>query len=330
MAKKITTSTIQKVTPNNVDAEKAKFFFDTEYNPQFTYSENFDPALLTQWGTTEDEYLDKVEEILNTVITTWETESAYIASEGNVLTKSEVLKAIQDYFEPLKKVRKLNVQFSPNYLARTSVYRDNMYIRIPIEYRSLSFPGVLDHEIGTHYLRRWNDSQQPWFGKKKEFHFHPHLETEEGLAILHQFLTMEHKYLWLMALHYYAVYWGSKLTFAELFKHLAKYIDSKERRWRVCLRVKRGVKDTSVPEVFTKDQIYLKGVVKVLSWLEKNNYEAERLYVGKIAVEDVEIAEAQADKDKIILPWFLSDNEKKEWYIQQIENIRKVNNLLVK
>lgn len=323
----ISKSTIQKITPVNLDAEKTKFFFDTEYNPQFIYKEEFNPDVLTEWGQPDDTYLDLVENILNTVLKKWETETAFIASEGSILNKADVLKAIQDYFEPLKKVRKLNVQFSPNYLARTSVYRDNMYIRIPIEYRSLSFPGVLDHEIGTHYLRRWNDSHQPWYGKKKQFHFHPHLETEEGLAILHQFLTLEHKHLWLMSVHYYAVYWGSKLSFAELFKHLAKYIDNKERRWRVCLRVKRGVKDTSIPEVFTKDQIYLRGVIKLINWLEKNNYAAERLYLGKIAVEDVEIAEAQANKDKVVLPWFLADAEKKEWYIQQIQNIRKVNDL---
>ena len=45
--------------------------------------------------------------------------------------------------------------------------------------------GVLDHEIGTHYLRKFNESQQKWFKKKEHYKMSTCIATEEGLASIH-------------------------------------------------------------------------------------------------------------------------------------------------
>jgi len=41
--------------------------------------------------------------------------------------------------------------------------------------------GALDHEIGTHFIRKLNSRKQPWY-KQKKMKFGNHVATEEGLA----------------------------------------------------------------------------------------------------------------------------------------------------
>ena len=48
---------------------------------------------------------------------------------------------------------------------------------------------------------------------------------------------------------------ASRLSFRELFEELQDYIDDPQRRWEECLRVKRGLHDTSLPGAFCKDQV---------------------------------------------------------------------------
>ncbi len=327
MSKKIFIPLVRRVQPNNTPSEKQKFFFDQEYNPQFTYDNEIGEHDLEKHGEVEDRYMDIAEKIIQTVLKKWPNESSFIQHEGEILTKTEVVQQINDYFTNSPDVKKLTVQFGTNYVSRTSVYKETLNIRLPLEYRRLTFPGVLDHEIGTHYFRRVNELRQPWLEKKKDVHFDNYLETEEGLAILHQHLTSEHKLIWLTAVHYAAVYWASQMSFTQLFKRLEKLIDDKERRWRICLRVKRGMKDTSEKGAFTKDQVYLRAVIKLLKWLESHDYATERLYIGKIDISNLEEAESIGVMTDRVLPWFLRDKARKEWYVEQVELIKKTNSL---
>lgn len=74
--------------------------------------------------------------------------------------------------------------------------------------------------------------------------------------------------LYRAALLYYSCYLASKSSFAEVFKAIAKYQPDPELRWRECVRVKRGIADTSKPNGtfplnlgMYKDQIYFMGAV---------------------------------------------------------------------
>jgi hypothetical protein len=42
--------------------------------------------------------------------------------------------------------------------------------------------GVIDHEIGTHFLRRNNEKFQPWAKKRDKFDIRNCMRTEEGFA----------------------------------------------------------------------------------------------------------------------------------------------------
>lgn len=316
---------IQKINPINKDSEQAKFWFDPNYNPQFEYPENISEEELLTHGQVDFTYFDTAKSILDKVIKQYDKESKYIeAIEGKVLTKQEVETAIHDYLRELGLEDSMQLKFSREFLARTSVHKNQISIRLPIDHREHSLQGVLNHEIGTHYLRNLNEMKQPWYQRRADFGLGPHLETEEGLAVLHYYLAMEEKYLWIQALYYYAVCQGSKMSFSKLYKDLEKYVDDKERRWKVCLRVKRGVRDTSTNLVFSKDQVYLLGVIKIARWLQENQYDASPLYVGKVSIEDLPRIQNEAVMSELALPRFFMSQSN---YKKSIEDINKINKL---
>jgi hypothetical protein len=96
------------------------------------------------------------------------TESNYFETEGRVLeSKEEVEKIIWDYLDEhgpeVRAVGRIN--FSTKNVASTSVTYDNwtnkirINVQMPIQYREGRIRGVLHHEIGSHYLRRFNETQ---------------------------------------------------------------------------------------------------------------------------------------------------------------------------
>ena len=63
-------------------------------------------------------------------------------------------------------------------------------IGLPIKYREETIEGVLNHEIGTHFIRKFNEKNQKWFKDRKKFGIvSPYLKTEEGLASLNQLVS---------------------------------------------------------------------------------------------------------------------------------------------
>lgn len=325
MAKQQPLTIIQKVNPINKEIEKKKFLFDPLYNPQFEYPEEISEQEFAKYGAVaSDRYVPQAKHILDTVIKKYGSESKYIEEvEGPVITREELTTRIHDYLKKMGLENEVALRFSSSYIARTSVHKREMFIRLPIEHREHSLESVLNHEIGTHLLRNINDEQQPWHGKKKQFGFRDHLETEEGLAVLNFYYSASEKYLWLQALYYYAAYLSGRLSFSQLFKELEKYVDDKERRWKICLRMKRGMKDTSLPGGFTKDQIYLAGAFRVSQWLSAHHFNPTELYLGKIDIDDLEAAQKKATSGKLLLPFFISEVE----YKNQILAIIAQNNI---
>ena len=117
-------------------------------------------------------------------------ESNYLETEGRVLTKEETEQVFTDYIEKLEFENLISLNFSENLVAPTSVTHDSknskskINIRLPIEYREGRIQGVLNHEIGTHFIRKLNDRKQKWYGKKDKYDIKGCLVTEEGFASL--------------------------------------------------------------------------------------------------------------------------------------------------
>ena len=79
-------------------------------------------------------------------------------------------------------------------IAPTSISHDakrkrtKMNIRLPVEYRTDRIIAMLHHEIGTHFLRKINDKKQKWHGKKDKYDISSCIQTEEGLAVVNQYV----------------------------------------------------------------------------------------------------------------------------------------------
>ena len=130
--------------------------------------------------------------------------------------------------------------------------------------------GVLDHEIGTHFLRKHNEKNQFWYKKRDKYEMKTCIATEEGLACTNQlFSTVKmgkcKPFLFKSALNYYSACMAKNMSFVDLFKDLVKYVDCPKQRWKICLRIKRGLTDTSQKGGLYKDKVYLEGAIQILS-----------------------------------------------------------------
>lgn len=314
---------IQKINPINKEEEKEKHLFDPLYNPQFEYEEEVTAEEYASYGGISDKYISQVKHILDEVLEEYGSEDNYLDTvEGKVMGVEDVRQAVQEYAQRLEMDQEITFHFSNTFVARTSVFQRELRMRLPIEYREHAFSGTLHHELGTHLLRTINHKQ--FLPQLKELNIaRNYMETEEGLAMIHQLLDLEDKRIWLSALFYYATWYGSEHSFAELNKELAQYVSNPERRWKACLRVKRGLKDTSQPGAFSRNQLYFSGFVEVLQWLTENEYDPTLLYVGKVGLADVPLL-AEVPVEQVKLPFFTKDRKK---YQQAIKEMVKQNKL---
>ncbi len=340
MKSKANLTLLQKILPSNLAAEKRKFLFDPKYNPQFEYPGEIDLAEWNQYGPVADQYLVAAKQIIDAVIHRWGQEEKYLdETGGRFLSQEEVRTRVLAYLKDNGLADEVIVQFSSKQIARTMMDRNVFSVQLPVRYREFDLPSVLDHEVGTHYLRRINEQQQPWRGKHRAFGFgsnagqddpnpNHYLETEEGLAVLNYYLTAPDKHLWMSALYYYTVWLASQLSFAALFHELRSYVEDRERRWTLCLKTKRGLRDTSLPGAFTKNQLYFSGVIKVAHWFNQNDFAVEDLYLGKLALNDIPRAKQLSAITKLRLPQFVADRAAYRQSIQAVISVNKLNGLV--
>ena len=163
----------------------------------------------------------------------------------------------------------MELRFKENMVAPTSVTYDLntgkscLNVRLPIIYVHGRIRGVLDHEIGTHYMRTYNERFQLWHKKRDQCGMKTCLKTEEGLACVNFYVTMvstangvnfiyvkqawdknKHPFIYRVALNYYGAYMASKMSFVELFEDINKYLDDPMTCWKYTVRWKRGIVDT--------------------------------------------------------------------------------------
>jgi hypothetical protein len=74
------------------------------------------------------------------------------------------------------------------------------------------------------------------------------------------------------------------MSFVEMYDDLEKFIKDPKRRWKYCVRAKRGIKETIQSGGFYKDVSYLKGAIEILSRRSEINF--VELYSGKISLSD--------------------------------------------
>jgi hypothetical protein len=320
-------SLIKKLTPINLLEEKEKFFADESYNPQFIYEENVPPETLLKYGQPRKEYAQLATEILDKAFYK-KDETDLIKLEGVELTQEEVTNKIVKFLEMHRLENRYKIIWSSSFISRTTITSDSIKLRLPVNFRQKGLVGMLYHEIGTHALRRVNYEEQPWFKKKNQLKFKNYLLTEEGLSVLHSLIPQSLQLAYKPASFYLTSYFAQTHSFAELWQEMKKYIPDPEKRWIRVIRQKRGLEDTSQPGGFTKDLVYLEGLIVVWKWLQSNDFDPTQLYFGKMAVEDVQKAVKMNPNFKPQLPsFFLLDKNQYQKDIKQIGQANLINQI---
>ena len=193
-----------------------------------------------------------------------------------------------------------NVELDPNLASRVQInpMKRLMRIKEQREFSERDIAKLTVHEIKTHAFRYL-------YGEKQE---HPifalgtkgYLETEEGLATLNEerngYRTRRGDER--IAGRVLAVHEAQRKPFADVFKELTKYVDE-DLAFHLCVRVKRGLGDTSSPGGFTKDILYLKGWLAIKALPEDD---LKYLYAGKVSHIHLPLLKRLVKEGKVRLP----------------------------
>ncbi|XP_021483139.2 putative tyrosine carboxypeptidase MATCAP2 isoform X4 [Meriones unguiculatus] len=318
------------IKPTNLEREKLKFFkSDHTYNPQFEYSNPVLPNVLAKHSNASDRFLKQSINIMELTLQKYGSyEEFEQATGGSLLSKTRIWSHVRKYMLKEGCLGEIVVHLTEDLLSRASMTVVNGCPTLSINIstaREHWLEGMLRHEIGTHYFRGMNNLQQPWnnwLGRKKH-ELKPNNPTEEGLASIHSVLFRKDPFLWRAALLYYTVYQASQMSFCELFKDIGKFVKDPNTRWDYCVRAKRGLTDTSQPGCFSKDQVYLDGILQILRFRESIDFHLLTA-LGKVSYEDVERLKGLAVTENMRVPHFLLDHSR---YREHLEKIMEVNEL---
>ncbi|XP_012674694.1 uncharacterized protein KIAA0895-like [Clupea harengus] len=316
--------------PINLEHERQTFFESGyQYEPQFRYVSPEPVSVLEKYKEGSGHFLSQAVGIMECVLRKFDTyENFEEVTGGSVLPKSRVWAAARKYLQKEGCVGEVVVCLSDELLSQAVMMVEKCRPTLTINLQGARqhwLEGMLRHEIGTHYLRGVNNNLQPWSTAvgRKQFGLKPANPTEEGLASLHSVLLRKQPYLWRAALLYYTVYHAANMSFSQLFSHIARFVQNPAVRWEYCLRAKRGQTDTSEPGCFSKDQVYLDGILRILR--HRRNIDFKMLTsLGKVSYEDIDRLRHLAVLRRTRIPHFMRDVER---YLQHLDYIVEVNEL---
>ncbi|XP_029882602.1 uncharacterized protein KIAA0895-like homolog [Aquila chrysaetos chrysaetos] len=316
--------------PRNVEAERERFFRASfAYDPQFEYAEPVPAAVLDKYGAASDRFVAQAIRIIRAVLEKYGTyESFEVATGGRLLSKCQIWSIIRKYMQKEGCVGEVVVQLTDDLLSQAVMMVEDSRPTLAINLagaRQHWLEGMLRHEIGTHYIRGVNNTRQPWHSSegRKQYSLKPANPTEEGLASLHSVLFRKQPFLWRAALLYYTIERASRLSFSALFQDLEQYVQDAGVRWEYCVRAKRGQTDTSQPGCFSKDQVYLDGILRILRHRQTIDFPLLAA-LGKVSYEDVNRLKKFGVLEKARIPHFMQDLER---YMKQLDHIVTTNGL---
>jgi hypothetical protein len=143
---------------------------------------------------------------------------------------------------------------------------------------------LIAHEIDVHVMRAHNGQRQAL--RCFSTGLPGSLATEEGLALVaeEQVGAASPGVLSRQVEVVRSIDRARHIGFRQLYDEIAER-HSGGLAWGICLRIKRGLADPGLPGVYAKDSVYLRGRMRVHSWLASGN-EVTRLYVGKVGLDD--------------------------------------------
>lgn len=290
----------EKLTPLNLNTQKQQFLKNQHYNPQFIYPQPLEPATLTKYGLPQKKFLL----IAKNYLSKHPLEKKLAAkTNAPALSKEEIEAAIFSLCERIN-LAPPEIVYSDKLITRLAVVKNRLIInsRPTSKLTAENLPVLLAHELQTHYLRYINQTKQSFKAEKRV----DYLRTEEGLAILTgSFYGQDLDFRAICAL-YCGVELAQRASFSEVFTWFSQQFSlSFNKAWAKTMRLKRGLTDTSMPGGFSKDLIYLEGLIEVIDYLLNPDNQWQYLYLGKIACSTATNYQHIAKWENLSYPDFL-------------------------
>jgi len=191
-------------------------------------------------------------------------------------------------------------------VADCTVGWKNLYLRDGAFFSEEHVRSLIAHEIETHILTSENGDQQPFDLFRRGFA--NYLDTQEGLAVFNQnrVLSPYHEKRNGPARSVLAVAHALEHSFVQTRQYLIDELGySPAKALTKAIELKRGIHDASEIGCFTKGLVYFRGS-RAIEQFVANGGDLKRLYVGKIALEDLELAEkVEGLKKPMLIPSFL-------------------------
>ncbi|MFC1733216.1 tyrosine/phenylalanine carboxypeptidase domain-containing protein [candidate division KSB1 bacterium] len=336
------------IKPTNIKEEHNKFLVDPTYNPQFEYKplkfnpnnlytrlkriEFPDSAIGILWRKKADEIKRKIElleargkdhftaksihlygkpdeELLNEALKEAEKMPASFPESEKILNAKEAKKIFEQAIEDLG-LKGWRIKIKKDMVSDAIAGKENsIMIREGATFAEDRLKGTIAHEIETHVFTAMNGSLQPY--KLFQRGLADYLMTEEGLAVYNQEQTESSetaKKYW-AASSVIGINTALNGSFADIYAELVRLGFDVERAWKVALKAKRGLTDTSQPGAFTKDFVYFKGYRMILDFV-KNGGDLRELYYGKINLQDLDLVKkVKGLKAPTFLPTYLRGDE---------------------
>jgi alpha-L-glutamate ligase-like protein/uncharacterized protein (TIGR02421 family) len=202
------------------------------------------------------------------------------------------------------------VKVRPSLVADCTVGGTSIYLREGAKFSREHVSSLIAHEIETHVLTAENGVNQPFELFRRGFA--SYLDTQEGLAIWSQnrVLSPHHEKRYGPARNVLAIAYALEHSFAETRRYLEEELFYRpEKALSKAIDLKRGMTDTSAPGGFTKGLVYFRGLRAIEHYLQQGG-DLARLYIGKIALEDLDLLEQiPGVKAPILLPMFLREEQ---------------------
>lgn len=201
-----------------------------------------------------------------------EADSSLVKADEFVKIAVRQIKRYQKQYEGFTPRVELRDDIGANVLCD----RGNLLVGTRAEIARSRVEPLLHHEVGTHLVTYYNGRAQPL--RQLALGLADYLELQEGLAVLSEFLSgpLSVPRMRLLALRVLAVKaMVDGATFVENFHFLnERYQVSNQRLFDILTRVYRG-------GGFTKDAIYLRGLIALLKGLSEG-LDLDSLFMGKI------------------------------------------------
>lgn len=207
----------------------------------------------------------------------------------------------------------ITVEIDPNRVSRVGAIADKVLIRSNTWFSQFDAEQLLNHEVYTHSLTTLNGRKQPYL-TCLGYSSPRIIVTQEGLATFSELITgwLDLNRLKRIALRILAIDMALKgADFIELFRFFESHGQNRDESYFSAMRIMRGGR----PEggvVFTKDNVYLRGMLEVHSFFLENFQEntldkLEILFAGKLTTGDVEELYPLMQEGLIAKPRYLPD-----------------------